>query len=154
MQPAYVRPDSAIPASWPQGDAYLRQTEATLPSVTYRDIFTDPRLQALIEQALVNNRDLMIAAANVAAAREQYRIQRAQQLPRVDAVASASADAGGTNDDNRFQAVGGETWEDGSETTQELRSALTSSMNNWSPARTLWPSVRPVGLRRARICVS
>ncbi|HET6940652.1 MAG TPA: efflux transporter outer membrane subunit [Sphingomicrobium sp.] len=97
MQPAYIRPDAAIPASWPQGDAYLRQTEATLPSVTYRDIFTDPRLQSLIEEALANNRDLMIAAANIAGAREQYRIQRAQQLPTVNAVASASADAGGTN---------------------------------------------------------
>ena len=60
----------------------------------------DPRLQALIEQALVNNRDLMIAAANIAAAREQYRIQRAQQLPQVDASASATGDAGGTNDGN------------------------------------------------------
>jgi len=98
MQPAYIRPDAAIPASWPQGDAYLRQTEATLPTVTYRDIFTDPRLQALIEEALANNRDLMIAAANIAAAREQYRIQRAQQFPTVNAVASASADAGGTDD--------------------------------------------------------
>lgn len=85
MQPAYVRPDPAIPASWPTGDAYLRQTEAALPAVTYRDIFRDPRLQALIEQALVNNRDLMVAAANIAAAREQVRIQRAQQFPQVDA---------------------------------------------------------------------
>jgi outer membrane protein, multidrug efflux system len=100
MQPVYVRPDAAIPASWPQGDAYLRQTEVALPTVTYRDIFTDPRLQALIEQALDNNRDLMIAAANIAAAREQYRIQSAQQLPQIDASASATGDAGGTNDGN------------------------------------------------------
>ena len=70
-EPAYVRPDPAIPASWPAGDAYLRQSEAALPAVTYRDIFRDPRLQALIEQALANNRDLMVAAANIAAAREQ-----------------------------------------------------------------------------------
>ena len=90
MQPAHVRPDAAVPASWPTGDAYLRQTEATLPAVTYRDIFRDPRLQALIEQALVNNRDLAVAAANISAAREQYRIQRAQQLPRLDAGAGAT----------------------------------------------------------------
>ena len=95
MQPAYVRPSPAIPASWPQGDAYLRQTEASLPAVTYRDIFQDARLQTLIEQALTNNRDLMVAAANIAAAREQVRIQRAQQLPQVDATARASADSGG-----------------------------------------------------------
>ena len=58
-----------------------RQAEAALPAVTYQHIFRDPRLQTLIAQALANNRDLMVAAANIAAAREQYRIQRAQQLP-------------------------------------------------------------------------
>ena len=96
MQPTYVRPDSAIPASWPVGDAYLRQSEATLPAVTYRDIFRDLRLQTLIERALVNNRDLMVAAANIAAAREQVRIQRAQQLPQVDASAGATVSGSGS----------------------------------------------------------
>ncbi len=90
MEPHYVRPDAAIPASWPTGDAYLRQSEATLPAVTYRDIFRDARLQALIGQALANNRDLMVAAANIAAAREQYRIQRAQQFPQLDAATPGS----------------------------------------------------------------
>ena len=75
MEPKYVRPDAPVPASWPLGDAYLRQSEATLPAVTYRDIFRDTRLQALIGQALTNNRDLRVAAANIRAAREQYRIQ-------------------------------------------------------------------------------
>ena len=41
--------------------------------------------RALIAQALANNRDLMVAASNIAAAREQYRIQRAQQLPTLNA---------------------------------------------------------------------
>ena len=41
------------------------------------------RLQALIEQALANNRDLLVAAANIAAARAQVRIQRADQFPQV-----------------------------------------------------------------------
>ena len=90
MEPRYARPDPAIPASWPAGDAYLRQAEADLPAVTYRDIFRDRRLQGLIEQALVNNRDLMAAAANIAAARAQYRIQRAEQFPQVDAGAGVT----------------------------------------------------------------
>src|SRR5690606_33494645 len=50
-----------------------------------RDIFRDQRLQALVEHALVNNRDLRIAAANLAAARAQVRVQRAEQLPQVAA---------------------------------------------------------------------
>lgn len=90
MEPRYARPDPAIPVSWPAGDAYLRQAEADLPAVTYRDIFRDRRLQGLIEQALVNNRDLMAAAANIAAARAQYRIQRAEQFPQVDAGAGVT----------------------------------------------------------------
>ena len=104
MQPAYVRPDSAVPASWPTGDAYLRQSEAALPAVTYRDIFRDPRLQALIEQALVNNRDLSVAAANIAVAREQVRIQRAQQLPQVDAGVGATGADNGSDTSARYQA--------------------------------------------------
>jgi multidrug efflux system outer membrane protein len=90
LEPHYVRPDPAVPASWPLGDAYLRQSEAALPAITYKDIFHDPRLQTLIAQGLVNNRDLMVAAANIAAAREQYRIQRANQLPQVDANAGVA----------------------------------------------------------------
>jgi len=90
LEPAYVRPDPSIPTSWPTGDAYLRQSEAGLPAVTYREIFRDPRLQTLIGQALTNNRDLMVAAANIAAAREQYRIQRANQLPQLNAGASTT----------------------------------------------------------------
>jgi len=90
MEPRYARPAPAIPPSWPAGDPYLRQSEAALPTVTYQQIFRDGRLQALIEQALVNNRDLQVAAANIAAARAQYRIQRAAQLPEVDANASAT----------------------------------------------------------------
>src|SRR3954469_19968296 len=85
MDPHYVRPELPVPPSWPVGDAYLKQSEAALPSVTYRDIFRDPRLQSLIEQALVNNRDLRVAAANIASARAQYHIQRAELLPEVDA---------------------------------------------------------------------
>src|SRR3954447_394261 len=100
MEPAYVRPDPAIPASWPVGDPYLAQAEAGLPILTYTQVFQDPRLQTLIVQALANNRDLMTAVSNIAAAREQYHIQRAQLLPTVNAAAGASLNgdkSGGVN---------------------------------------------------------
>ena len=102
MEPAYQRPAPAIPPSWPAGDPYLRQSEAALPAVTYRQVFQDPRLQTLIEQALVNNQDLAEAAANIAAAREQYRIQRANQLPQVDA--NAGVDVRGSEDSSGVDA--------------------------------------------------
>lgn len=90
MEPRYVRPDPAIPASWPVGDPYLAQAEVGLPVLTYSQVFQDPRLQTLIAEALANNRDLMIAASNIAAAREQYHIQRAQLLPTVNAGAGVT----------------------------------------------------------------
>jgi multidrug efflux system outer membrane protein len=102
MEPRYARPDPAIPASWPVGDPYLAQAEAGLPVLTYQQVFQDPRLQTLIGQALANNRDLMIAASNIAAAREQYHIQRAQQLPTVNA--GAGVTVSGDKSGNRVSA--------------------------------------------------
>lgn len=94
LAPRYERPAPPVPLSWPVGDAYLRQTEAALPAVTYRDMFRDVRLQRLIEQALVNNRDLRIAAANIRVARAQYRIQRADRFPNIAATANARVSDG------------------------------------------------------------
>lgn len=101
MEPKYLRPDPAIPASWPVGDPYLAQAEVGLPVLTYSQVFQDPRLLALIVEALANNRDLMAAASNIAAAREQVRLQRAQQLPTVNGSASATV-----NGDNHDYNVG------------------------------------------------
>ena len=84
-----------VPASWPAGDAYLRQNEAPLPSYTYQDVFRDRRLQTLVIQALANNRDLMVAAANIEAARAQVTITRANQLPRIDSAARGTISGGG-----------------------------------------------------------
>ena len=104
LAPHYVRPELPVPPSWPVGDAYLQQSEATLPTVSYTDVFHDTRLQTIIVRALANNRDLRVAAANIAAARAQYHIQRAELLPEVDATAgyrfahnpSASTGSNGT----------------------------------------------------------
>ncbi|WP_404336858.1 efflux transporter outer membrane subunit [Sphingomonas sp. MMS12-HWE2-04] len=115
MDPKYVQPEAPVPPSWPVGDAYLKTSEATLPTVTYRDIFRDARLQALIEQALANNRDLRVAAANIRAARAQYRIQRADRFPEVTASVGATEQGGTTSGTNgqgtrsSFTASGGVT---------------------------------------------
>ena len=100
LEPKYARPDPTIPASWPAGDAYLKQSEAALPALTYTDIFRDVRLQTLIAQALANNRNLAAAAANIVAAREQYRIQRAEQFPQLDAAAGIAPTGERDSDDS------------------------------------------------------
>ncbi|KWB62830.1 multidrug transporter, partial [Burkholderia ubonensis] len=54
--------------------------------IGWREFFVDPRLQRLIEIALNNNRDLRVAVLNIAAARAQYQITRADLFPKLDAV--------------------------------------------------------------------
>ena len=90
LDPAYQQPAAPVPPQWPTGDPYLAEAPA-LASFSHRDVFRDPRLQTLIAQALENNRDLRIAAANIAAARAQVRIARGAQLPQVGSSASIDA---------------------------------------------------------------
>jgi multidrug efflux system outer membrane protein len=118
LMPRYERPAPAIPASWPVGDAYLRAAEATLPKIDYRDIFRDPNLRALIERAAANNQDLKLAVANVAVARGQLRVQRAELLPRIDGSAGVTVGerAGGSNGSRG----------DDSQTSYEVGVGLTS----------------------------
>lgn len=107
MTPAYERPTAVVPPSWPVGDAYLRQSEASLPALTFEQVFTAPGLRTLVGQALVNNRDLRMAAANIRAARAQYRIQRADLFPQVDASARYTYRGTGGNGTTTIPTTGG-----------------------------------------------
>nr|WP_315446577.1 efflux transporter outer membrane subunit [uncultured Pseudomonas sp.] len=82
--PDYQRPASPSAAQYPQGP------QAATTDEDWRTLFNDPALQQLIESALINNRDLRVAALNVEAFQAQYRIQRADLLPAVSANASES----------------------------------------------------------------
>lgn len=112
MDPKLVSPELPVPSSWPVGDVYLRQSEASLPAVTYRDVFRDPRLQQIIAQGLRNNRDLRIAVANIEQARALYRIQRADRFPQVDATGRyqfSRGSSGGTTGANNGTGTGTNT---------------------------------------------
>jgi multidrug efflux system outer membrane protein len=89
LAPAYHRPASPTPATFPNGPSYPA-IAAERPVVGWRDFFADNRLKAVIETALRENRDLRAAIANIAAARAQYQVQRAALFPTVTANASAS----------------------------------------------------------------
>ncbi len=60
--------------------------------IGWREFFPDPQLQQLIALALTNNRDLRVAVLNVQSAQAQYRIQRAQLFPTIDASAVEQAE--------------------------------------------------------------
>lgn len=86
MAPHYERPPAPVPAALPTGGAYRAATdESSLPVLDRTVIFKDQRLQALMNQALANNRDLRVAAANIARARAQFHVQRAGLLPQLNA---------------------------------------------------------------------
>ena len=87
MTPAYVRPEAPVPATLP---AYAPIEAGSRAGLSWNALITDAKLQQVIAQALANNRDLRIAAANVLAARAQVRVQRAAQLPTLAAGAAAS----------------------------------------------------------------
>lgn len=81
--PDYQRPAPPVAAHYPQGLAYA--SAAGTAGADWPGLFQDPLLQRLIHSALDNNRDLRVAALNVAAYQAQYRIQRADLLPAVAA---------------------------------------------------------------------
>lgn len=83
--PTYERPDAPVPQAFPYESAQGENT-----AIAWRDYFTDPRLQQLIELALRNNRDMRIAALNLEQARAQFQIQRSGLYPSVGGVASAN----------------------------------------------------------------
>jgi multidrug efflux system outer membrane protein len=85
LEPHYARPQPAIPGTWPVGAAYPPAQPGPLPALSYRDVFKDPHLLAILDRALANNQDLRAAMANVEIARAQYRIQRSELLPRIEA---------------------------------------------------------------------
>ena len=88
LDPAYQRPALPTPAAFPNlpTDAAGQAAAQT----GWRDFFIDPKLRSVVELGLANNRDLRVAIENIAAARAQYRVQRSDLLPTVNASANAA----------------------------------------------------------------
>lgn len=81
--PDYLRPTPTLPQHWLGAPATAGQAVAQ-PLPDWRHYFTEPRLQALIGQALEHNRDLQIATARIAEARAQYGIVQSTKLPELE----------------------------------------------------------------------
>ena len=100
LAPQFVRPTPPVadvfPAD-PGGDA--RRAVDT----GWRDFFPDQRLQALMQTALANNRDLRSAALRIEEARALYNIQSADLLPNLNGA------AGGTRGRVLASGAGGQT---------------------------------------------
>jgi outer membrane protein, multidrug efflux system len=105
--PDYHRPALPVSTQWPDAAQGGKMTGTPAADLGWRDVFTDPVLQDLIALGLANNRDLRVAALNIAKAEAQYRYDHASLFPTVDAegqflrsyapgeISSASSGAGG-----------------------------------------------------------
>ena len=88
LAPEYERPHTPLPAQFTDQAAASAPEDAgkaTLPASrpAWREYFTHPELQALIEQALARNRDLQAAMLRVEQARAAYGLARAERAPSV-----------------------------------------------------------------------
>lgn len=83
--PPYIQPALPVPASYGNETA----DQPSVAAVGWHDFFPDAELRSLIARALENNRDIRIAAARVAQARGQWRIQGSALYPQLDALAGA-----------------------------------------------------------------
>jgi multidrug efflux system outer membrane protein len=88
MAPEYLRPELPVEdtfASFKAGQIPSESDQQHRPvsELGWRDVFSDPELQQLIDMALSNNRDLREAALNMETYQALYRIQRAALLPTI-----------------------------------------------------------------------
>jgi multidrug efflux system outer membrane protein len=83
LDPAYRRPSAPVPDAFPHAGGAAGAAPAAATS--WRDFLKDPKLRAVVDLGLANNRDLRAALADIAAARALYRVQRADLLPHVNA---------------------------------------------------------------------
>lgn len=91
LMPAYEQPAAPVPTVF-SGDINGNGGTATNPvaEIGWRDVFTDPALQRVIEMSLAHNRDLRVAVLNIEKARATYRVQDAALFPSIDATGSGS----------------------------------------------------------------
>ncbi|HEY1873105.1 MAG TPA: efflux transporter outer membrane subunit, partial [Steroidobacteraceae bacterium] len=95
LMPHYQRPQSPVPDHWPAEAGYAAAAASASVSadqIGWRDFFTDPHLQRLVEIALENNRSLRIAVLNVAASEAQFRVERGNLFPAISATGAGLAE--------------------------------------------------------------
>ena len=88
--PNYQRPAAETPAAWTPVEPWHEATpgDAVLKG-NWWELFQDPALNPLVEQALTGNQNLKVASARLSQARDQLTIARAALFPTIDLSASA-----------------------------------------------------------------
>lgn len=80
---AYERPESVVVSDSLYREPVAGADTVSLASLSWKELFTDPQLQMLIETGLANNTDLGIARLKVKEAEAQLMTSRLSYLPSV-----------------------------------------------------------------------
>lgn len=94
-----IAPPTAAQADTPSGAATVRRPDwrASYESraldaqtgLSWTELIKDPALQALIDTAVHNNRDVRVAIATIAEFRAEYGVTKGAYFPRIDGVVNA-----------------------------------------------------------------
>lgn len=85
--PKYHRPNYQVPLVYRGADnlPVSSDSASSLGDKKWAEVFREPELQALINQAIDNNYDLHIAAQRILEQQQQVRITRSQAFPQISA---------------------------------------------------------------------
>lgn len=88
LAPNYQRPEAPVAASWTPTVEATGSFAADV--LDWKTFIIDPQLHRVVDAALSSNRSLRQALLDIEAARAQYRVQRADRLPSINANATGS----------------------------------------------------------------
>jgi NodT family efflux transporter outer membrane factor (OMF) lipoprotein len=96
--PDYHRPSADIPPAWQPTAPWQEGVPSdALLKGKWWELFQDPQLNPLVEQALGSNQNLRVAAARLEQAHDQLTIARSALFPSIDLGASASRSKNSAN---------------------------------------------------------
>ena len=86
----YQRPELGLPAQFKADNTQSFADTSSIADIEWKNFFTDPTLQALIEKALQYNNDLQVAIRRIDIARQQVKQSKALPWPEVGVQATGS----------------------------------------------------------------
>ena len=87
MAPTYERPEAPVASSW---NSPAAKTDQAASNLDWQTFIVDSELRNLVGVALDNNRSLRQTLLDIEQARAQYRIQRADRVPGLNAAANGN----------------------------------------------------------------
>ncbi|WP_238114447.1 TolC family protein [Vibrio cincinnatiensis] len=105
LTPEMTKPAAPIPEVFTVNAQTIPTSTNPTAEIGWREMFIDKRLQALIELALINNRDLRIATLNVEAVKAQYGIERSARVPSVGLSLDSTRQRSVTGGDSKVSQI-------------------------------------------------